>query len=75
MINYSIYPPEAVFEDYDDYEIEYEEITLNDGVVLQMERINNQELKVSRIISSNPQNYLRTDIQPGTIIKSNLELK
>ncbi|MFW5982021.1 MAG: YlzJ-like family protein [Halanaerobiaceae bacterium] len=74
MINYSIYPPEMVFEDYDDYNPEYEEIPLDNGVILLMERINDQELKVCQLISSNPQDYLRIDIQPGTIIKSNINL-
>ncbi|MFW6029605.1 MAG: YlzJ-like family protein [Halanaerobiales bacterium] len=70
MINYSIYPPELIFDGYEDYQPEYQELSLSDGVILKMERVNQEELQIVRIISSNPQDFIREELQPGTIIKS-----
>ncbi|NLM96562.1 MAG: hypothetical protein GX175_02930 [Halanaerobiaceae bacterium] len=74
MLNYSIYPGELIFEDYDTFEAEYEEIELNDEVRLLVERINNNQLKISQIISSNPNYYLLQEFQPGTILNTTLNL-
>lgn len=74
MINYSIYPKETVFEDYDDFEVKYEEMSLNNDITLLVERIDDKQVKISQIISTDPQIYLNTDIQPGTILKSSLHL-
>jgi len=74
MINYSIYPGELVFEDYDVFETEYEEIEINNEVSLLVERVNNNQLKISQIISSNPQYYLFQELQPGTVLNTTLKL-
>lgn len=74
MINYSIYPPEMIFAEYDSFELDYEELNLADGTMLMIERIDNKQAKVAKIISSDPQSYLRADIQPGTILKTGLQL-
>ncbi|MFP4660918.1 MAG: YlzJ-like family protein [Halanaerobiales bacterium] len=73
MINYSIYPPEVVFADYDDFEANFEEITLNSNIKLLVERIDKKSVKIAQIISSDPQSYLREEIQPGTILETNLQ--
>ncbi len=74
MINYSIYPSELLFADFDDFEVNYEELTLEDGTTIMVERIDDKQVKVSQIISSDPQCFLRKDIQPGTILKTNLQI-
>lgn len=74
MINYSIFPPEMVFEGYDDFDIKYEEINIDSDTSLLVERINDSEVKISQIISTDPQVYLKTDFKPGTILKSSLQL-
>jgi len=74
LINYSIYPSELLFADFDDFEVNYEELTLEDGTTIMVERIDDKQVKVSQIISSDPQCFLRKDIQPGTILKTNLQI-
>lgn len=44
-----------------------EEMTIN-GVRCYVEKINDFEYKIMRIHTSNPQNYLKQNLQPGTII-------
>ncbi len=63
-----------VFADFDDFELKYEELSLEDGTIIMVERIDDKQVKVSKIISSDPQCYLRKDIQPGTILKTNLQI-
>ncbi|MFW6287647.1 MAG: YlzJ-like family protein [bacterium] len=75
MINYSIYPPEIVFANYDDFEASYEEITLGSDITLVVERIDKKSVKIAQIISSDPQVYLRNDIQPGTVLKTDIHLE
>ncbi|MFW6022462.1 MAG: YlzJ-like family protein [bacterium] len=74
MINYSIIPNELLFSDYDDFDVNYEEIELDDGLTLMVERIDESSVKVVKIISSNHQDFLRSNIQPGMEIKSSLQL-
>lgn len=74
MINYSLYTDECIFADWDDFNPEYEEITTSDGLTLLVERIDAQQVKVFRVISSDPAVYLRDDIMPGTIIKTSLQI-
>lgn len=74
MVNYSIYPEELIFEDYDVFTTEYEELEINNEVRLLVERVNNNQLKISQIISSNPQYYLFQELQPGTILNNTLKL-
>lgn len=74
MINYSIYPAEMIFADFDDFEVNYEEMTLDDGTTVMTERINDNQVRISKIISSDPKCFLRKDIQPGAILKTNLQI-
>lgn len=74
MINYSIIPTEVVFEDWDNLELQYKEFKTEDGITLLVESINDQDYRISKVISSNPQVYLRADLTPGTILKSSLNL-
>jgi len=65
MILWTILPIEMVcsYEYIPDYhEIEYM------GIKILAERISPTQCKIARILTTNPQDYLRTDIQPGVII-------
>lgn len=75
MINYSIYPVDLVFEDYDNFDIKYEEIVLDTDTTLMVERIDEGQVKIDKIISTNPQNYLRPELQPGSTIKFSINMK
>ncbi|HHU93202.1 MAG TPA: hypothetical protein GXZ20_08750 [Halanaerobiaceae bacterium] len=72
MLNYSIYPLEMVLEDYDNFEVKYDELILPDGLKILAERIDQEDVKVVKIISTDPQDYLRPELQPGTIIKAKI---
>lgn len=68
MIVYTIFPLELVFEGYEDFKPEYEEIE-RDGCRLLVEALSFNQGKIVRLISSNPQDYLNPAYQPGEIIK------
>lgn len=74
MINYSIYPAEVIFADFDDIDLKYEELSIENSITLVVERIDGRQVKVSQVISSDPQNFLRKDIQPGNILKTTLQI-
>lgn len=74
MINYSIYPPEVVFKDWENFNPQYKKITIDGGINLVVEKVNEEEYKVSQVISTNPQDYLKMGLQPGTVIKTGLKL-
>ena len=69
MILYSVIDPDFVFEGWDDYEPEYKEIKLSDSVNMIVEDINKEEVKIVKLISSDPQDYLNDEYSPGSIIK------
>ncbi len=75
MINYSIYENDLIFENWEDFEPKYKIMKLSDGVKLEIEQINEENFKITQVLSSNPQDYLKTDLNPGTLIKSKFELK
>ncbi|MGM0409604.1 MAG: YlzJ-like family protein [Bacillota bacterium] len=64
MINYSIYSSSYIFSEWENFNPEYKEIQLNDNLSLIVEK-NNDNYKVIRIISSNPNDYLNSSIAPG----------
>jgi len=68
MINYSILPPELVFENWDNFEPEFETIEVDGELSLEVERLDPNKVKISRIISSNPHVYLNNSYTPGTIL-------
>lgn len=74
MINYSIYPADVVFNEWDETELKYEEFTTSEGIILQVRRLNDNNVKIDRVISSNPEIYLRNDLAPGCILKNSLQL-
>lgn len=66
MINYSIYSSNYVFSEWENFKPEYREIQLNNNLSLIVEK-DNDNYKVIRIISSDPNDYLNTNIAPGKI--------
>ena len=66
---YSIVPPEIIFENKKDKENYKIKEVQYQGEKLQVMQLENNRLKVQRIISTNPQAYMNPNIQPGTIIK------
>lgn len=66
MLLWTIMPMESVFP-AEPYQPDYEEITFGQNRVL-MERINSRQCKVVRLIATEPGEYLRPDLQPGTVM-------
>ncbi len=75
MILYTIVDPNIVFKNeiYDENRAndKFIEVRVN-GVMVQTSKSGNSDLKVERIISTNPFDYLNNKIQPGSIIKKQL---
>lgn len=67
---WTIMPLEMVMEGYDTYEPAYTEIAWNNATLL-VEQTDENSARVVRLISSNPQDYLKPELQPGTIIQLN----
>lgn len=72
MIYYSIYDPSLVFGNQgfnNSTNVSLTDMNIN-GVMVQVSRSNNQELRVERIISTNPRDYLNPKLQPGSIVQN-----
>ncbi len=68
MILHTIMQPETIFEEVKAKEaLIIKEITF-EGVILEVEKRGEQNYIVQRMISSNPSDYLRPDLQPGTVL-------
>jgi len=74
MINYSIFTGEYIFSDWEDFKPLYEEYNTVEGISLMVERITPRQIRVERIISSDPAVFLRADIAPGIIINTDLQI-
>lgn len=59
-----------VFEDYDNFDVKYEELSLDNGITLLVEKTEKEEIKIAKMISTDPQDYLRPELQPGSILKA-----
>ncbi len=75
MINYSIYPGELIFADWDEFEPEFKEIETAGGVKLRVKSLTDEQYQIEQVISTNPQDYLKTEIMPGAVIKTHLQLE
>ena len=65
---YTVVPWEDVWEDLEQEPAATVELVVG-GVLLQLEPLGDFRGKVVRIISSNPQDYLRPHCQPGVIVR------
>lgn len=64
---YTIVPPESLYEE-DSWESPTE-IEIKEGSVsLICQLVPNGEIKITRLISSNPQDYLKPEWQPGSLV-------
>jgi len=68
MIIHSIIPIDTIFKS--DISSTHNEIINYDKIQLEVRNIGNKDYEVVRIISTNPKDYLRAEIQPGSIIKA-----
>lgn len=74
MILYSIYEPSVVFPDISYFNNnstnkDYQEVLVN-GVKVLAFKSGRDEMRVERILSTNPLHFLDTMLQPGTVIKN-----
>ncbi|WP_425060923.1 hypothetical protein SCACP_16840 [Sporomusa carbonis] len=67
MILWTIVPEEAIFVNQNQSIAAYEEIEYSGQKVL-VEKVSAKEFRVVRLLTTNPSDYLRNDLQPGTII-------
>lgn len=71
MLLYTIIPMESIFESETDNQEDFHEIEIMQGQAsLLIQSISGGKYKITRIISTDPQDYLRPEWQPGTIISS-----
>jgi len=66
MILWSIIPPDMVWGNVDPPSA-YEEIEYN-GMKCLVEKTNPTQYRVVRLLTTNPNDYLSTALQPGTIV-------
>lgn len=66
MILWTVMPLELVFGQQDVSDA-YEEIEYA-GTKMMVEKMPSNQCRVVRILSSNPMDYLRSDIQPGVVL-------
>lgn len=67
MIIWTVMPEEMVLENIQVQQSpHYEEIEYG-GTKLMVERMSSSQCRIVRILSSNPQDYLRPEFQPGVV--------
>jgi hypothetical protein len=67
MILHSVIPNEVIFEGMEQFNPQYEVIELQ-GISMQVERISNNEARIVRLYSVNPQDFLNPELSPGALI-------
>lgn len=74
MINYSIFTGEFIMSTEEKVK-EKKVIEINRDIKLLVEETDKKdEYKILQVLSTDPQVFLRPDLNPGTIIKSRLQL-
>ena len=71
MILYTIIPPEIIFDEPDSQKEEEQQSDVEikrGGLSLMVQPLPGGQAKVTRIISTNAQDYLNPQLQPGTIM-------
>jgi hypothetical protein len=68
MILYTVLPLEDVYDGLEE-EIPPTTHMVRNGVLMEVEMCGDFEAKVVRVISSNPNDYLAADNQPGSILR------
>lgn len=67
MIIWTIIPQEAIWPGDSSSLTEYEQVEYH-GVQVLVEDIGGGQCRIARILTTNPADYLRTDLQPGAIL-------
>lgn len=67
MIHYSVVPMDVIFEGAEAFQPHYVDIDQG-GVKLQIEPLSGFQGRIVRLYSCNPQDYLKEQYAPGTII-------
>ena len=67
MLHHTVLPVEEIFEDWEDFNPQYVEITTGSATML-VEPMDFRQGRIIRLISSDPLSYLDPNQQPGTII-------
>ncbi|OCT13761.1 hypothetical protein A8709_19470 [Paenibacillus pectinilyticus] len=67
MTHYSVIPMEVIFDGYEKFAPEYQDIEQN-GFMMQIEPLSGFQARIVRLYSCNPQDYLNEQYAPGTII-------
>jgi len=73
MTLWSVIPNEIIFDNATP-PIAYEEIECN-GMKCLVEKTSPTECRIVRLLTTNPSEYLRTELQPGTILTYEPTLK
>lgn len=68
MIYYAAFPPELVFEGQQSYAPQYRQIPFARGYII-VETVSPASLRIVGLISSEVQDYLEPQFQPGRIIE------
>jgi len=68
MILYTTLPRELIFDYHENQPLNTEETILYNGIPLLVNKTNQQEFQVIRVLSTNPQHFLDPRCTPGSII-------
>lgn len=66
MLLWTIVPPDSIFP-AENFNPVYNE-TRYHGIPMLVERVSPQQCQIVRLLSTDPQDYLRQDLQPGQLI-------
>ncbi len=67
MLIYSVLPPELLIADLEAHGKEFEHVI--DGVKVLVEPLEGNTAVISRVLSTNPQDFLNFKLQPGRLIQ------
>ncbi|HHW06242.1 MAG TPA: hypothetical protein GXX34_01695 [Clostridia bacterium] len=67
MIIYSVMPPEWKLAGFDDQSHRFYEVI--DGIQVELAPVGENTVQVARVISTNPQDFLHPQVQPGQVFR------
>lgn len=71
---YSIIPGEMIFDEWDGAELEKHQEMAIGGCQCVVEPMEDNQVKIVKLLSSNPSDFMNPQYQPGTIIKFSPEI-
>ena len=73
-MHYSIYPMEMIMDEWDGQELDnYQEVTLDNRRFI-VKPLEDNQMEIVQMISSDPSDFLNGDYQPGTVIEMTPQL-